>query len=67
MGKSTIVVWGGEGTSYRLGHSTQRANVPGVPFGRRAGHICSSPSNPTVASFGGKVAALEGAEAATIR
>lgn len=78
MEKSTIAVWGGEDASHRLGHSTQVAIVPGVSFGyddldewrevalgRRPGHIYSRNSNPTVAAFEGKVAALEGAEAAT--
>ena len=78
MEKSTIAVWGGEDASHRLGRSTQVAIVPGVSFGyddldewrdvalgRAPGHIYSRNSNPTVDAFERKVAALEGAEAAT--
>jgi len=77
-GKGTTAVWGGETGHERYERSTQVPIVPSVSFGydeldtwrsvalaRQDGHIYSRNSNPTVRAFEEKVAALEGAEAAT--
>lgn len=77
-GKGTIAVWGGETGHERYENSTQIPVVPSVSFGysdldewrdvalgHKPGHIYSRNSNPTVRAFEEKVAALEGAPAAT--
>lgn len=77
QGMGTRAVWSGEDDLYWQG-STQLPLVHGVTFGfedvaswmevgrgERPGHIYSRNTNPTVEVFERKVAALEGAEAAT--
>ena len=74
---ATLAVWGGEENKLWEG-STQVPVVHSVSYGytdleewmavargERSGHIYSRNTNPTVAVFEQKVAALEGAEAAT--
>jgi cystathionine gamma-synthase len=76
-GSGTKAVWAGEGKQGWEG-ATQVPVVHSVSFGypdvdawlevalgRRPGHIYGRNTNPTVAVFESKVAALEGAEAAT--
>lgn len=76
-GPGTTAVWGGE-TEPGWGGATQVPIVRSVGFGYEdidhwvavgqgdaAGHIYSRNTNPTVAAFEAKVAALEGAPAAT--
>jgi len=76
-GRGTLAVWAGEGESTWEG-STQVPVVHSVSFGyrsvddwldvarcRKAGHIYSRNTNPTVRAFEEKVRRLEGAEAAT--
>lgn len=76
--KATIAVWGGELGHASFERSTQVPVVSSVSFGygdldewravalgEKPGHIYSRNSNPTVRAFEEKVAALEGAEAAT--
>lgn len=77
-GKATIAVWGGERGHPPYEGSTQVPVVSSVSFGygdldewravalgEKPGHIYSRNSNPTVRAFEEKIAALEGAEAAT--
>ncbi len=77
-GKGTTAVWGGETGRATFERSTQVPIVPSVSFGyddldtwravalgEQEGHIYSRNSNPTVRAFEEKVAALEGARAAT--
>lgn len=77
LGDGTRAVWGGEESSLAQG-ATQVPIVQSVAFGyddldgwldvangRKAGHIYSRNTNPTVDAFEQKVRALEGAEAAT--
>lgn len=77
-GKGTTAVWGGETGHERYERSTQVPIVPSVSFGyedldtwravaldEAPGHIYSRNTNPTVRAFEEKVAALEGAQAAT--
>jgi cystathionine gamma-synthase len=74
---STLAVWGGEDVALQYG-ATQVPVVLSAAFGyedieswqdvalgRKAGHIYSRNTNPTVAAFEEKVRLLEGAEAAT--
>jgi cystathionine gamma-synthase len=76
-GRGTRAVWGGEGKSTWEG-ATQVPVTHSVSFGyrsidewldvaqsRKAGHIYSRNTNPTVRAFEEKVRRLEGAEAAT--
>lgn len=76
-GLATLAVWAGEQNSLWEG-STQVPVVHSVSFGytdleewlavargERSGHIYSRNTNPTVAAFEQKIAALEGAECAT--
>jgi len=78
VGKATTAVWAGETGHERYERSTQVPVVHSVSFGyedlatwkdvalgRQEGHIYSRNTNPTVRAFEEKVAALEGAEAAT--
>ena len=78
VGKGTTAVWGGETGHERYERSTQVPIVPSVSFGyedldtwravaldEAPGHIYSRNTNPTVRAFEEKVAALEGAPAAT--
>jgi cystathionine gamma-synthase len=75
--RGTLSVWAGE-EDYLMQHATQVPVVHSVSFGyrdidewldvalhRKAGHIYSRNTNPTVAVFEDKVRILEGAEAAT--
>ena len=77
-GLATAAVWAGETGHPRYERSTQVPVVHSVSFGyddldtwrevalgRREGHIYSRNTNPTVRAFEEKVAALEGAAAAT--
>lgn len=76
-GPSTRCVWGGE-PAHASEHATVIPIFQGVTYayddldewravamGEQPGHIYSRNTNPTVAAFEDKVAALEGAEAAT--
>ena len=77
FGPSTTSVWGGETGPEAFGatvapvyHGVTYAHDEmdawrEVALGQRPGHIYSRNTNPTVAQFEAKVAALEGAEAAT--
>jgi cystathionine gamma-synthase len=78
IGKATAAVWAGEKGHEPYERATQVPVVHSVSFGyddlatwrdvalgRREGHIYSRNTNPTVRAFEEKVAALEGAEAAT--
>ena len=77
-GKGTTAVWGGETGHAPYERSTQVPVVSSVSFGytdlddwravalaQQEGHIYSRNSNPTVRAFEEKIAALEGAQAAT--